>query len=306
MDKAVFRESDHTYWLGDNQIISVTQLMKKHGLAPSFDGVDEEVLRRKAERGTLIHKEIECYIKHSEIGFTSEQEDFARFVSELGITDMRSEEIVNNDLVAGTADLMAERVVPLGANNVAISKVLVDYKTSVHVDKEAVRWQLSLYEYLSGEKFDELYVFHLLEDSEKSKYIPLERIPAEEVEKLIECERKGEIYCPRTLSVSSELLAEVKQIEQLIKGIEAKKKEAEANAEALKAKLMEAMANQGIKSYETLDKSMLITYIEPTTRESIDSAKLKKEMPEIAKNYVKKSNVKASVRITLRKGEENE
>lgn len=300
MEKAIFNKADHTYTLGDKVLISVTQLIRKHGLAPSYEGIDEEVLRRKAERGSLIHEEIERYIKHGEIGFTSEQEDFARFVSELGITNMRSEEIVNNDLVAGTADLMAIRTLKSEQGAKYINRVLVDYKTSVHVDKEAVRWQLSLYERLSGEKFDELYVFHLLEDSEKSKYILLEHIPAEEVEKLLQCEREGTIYQPRALSVPSELLAAAQEAERAVKLAEANKKAAEANAATIRAQLIEAMEAQGIKSFETADKSMLITYVEPSIRETIDSTRLKKERPEVAAEYSKKSTVKASVRITVR------
>lgn len=300
MEKAKFNKADHTYTLDGKVLISVTQLMRKHGLAPSYEGIDEEVLRCKAERGSLIHEEIERYIKHGEIGFTSEQEDFARFVSELGITNMRSEEIVNNDLVAGTADLMAIRTLKSEQGVEYINRVLVDYKTSVHVDKEAVRWQLSLYERLSGEKFDELYVFHLLEDSEKSKYILLEHIPAEEVEKLLQCEREGTIYQPRALSVPSELLAAAQEAERAVKLAEANKKAAEANAATIRAQLIEAMEAQSIKSFETADRSMLITYVEPSIRETIDSTRLKKERPEVAAEYSKKSTVKASVRITVR------
>ena len=205
---------------------------------------------------------------------------------------MRSEQIVNDDLVAGTIDLMAERVA-----GKATIKVLADYKTGTAVDKEAVRWQLSLYERLSGEKFDEFYVFHLCE---KSKYILLEHIPAEEVEKLLECERKGEIYKPRTLVVPSELLAAAEQAERAVKVAEAAKKEADASAAKIRAQLIAAMEAQGIKSFETADKSMLITYVAPSERETIDSARLKEEHPELAKKYVKTSTVKASVRITVR------
>lgn len=297
MEKAIFNKADHTYTLDGKVLISVTQLMRKHGLAPSYEGIDKEVLRRKAERGTLIHEEIERYIKRGEIGFTDEQGDFIRFASELGLYNMHAEEIVNDDLVAGTADLMATRTLKSEQGVEYISSVLIDYKTSVSVDKEAVRWQLSLYERLSGKKFDEFYAFHLCE---KSKYIPLEHIPAEEVEKLLECERKGEIYQPRTLTVPSELLAAAQEAERAVKLAEANKKVAEANAATIRAQLIEAMEAQGIKSFETADKSMLITYVEPSIRETIDSMRLKKERPEVAAEYSKKSTIKASVRITVR------
>lgn len=254
--------------------------MRKHGLAPDYSGVNEAVLQRKAERGTLIHEEIERYIKHGELGFTSEQDDFIGFAKELGLVNMRAEQIVNDDLVAGTIDLMAERAIDIGYGDKMYKKVLADYKTGTAVDKEAVRWQLSLYERLSGEKFDEFYVFHLCE---KSKYIPLEHIPAEEVEKLLECERKGEIYKPRTLSVPSELLAAAEAAERAVKVAEEAKKAAEANAVEIRQQLIAAMEAQGIKSFETADKSMLITYVEPSTRETIDSKRLKEEHPELAK-----------------------
>ena len=292
MERAIFNKENHTYTLDGKILISVTQLMRKHGLAPDYSGINETVLQRKAERGTLIHEEIERYIKHGELGFTSEQDDFIGFAKELGLKNMRSEQIVNNDLVAGTIDLMAERVA-----GKATIKVLADYKTGTTVDKEAVRWQLSLDERLSGEKFDEFYVFHLCE---KSKYIPLEHIPAEEVEKLLECERKGEIYKPRTLMVPSELLAAAEQAERAVKVAEAAKKEAEANANEIRAQLIAAMEAQGIKSFETADKSMLITYVAPSVRQGLDGELLKKEHPELVQKYVKTSTVKASVRITVR------
>jgi hypothetical protein len=288
MQKATFIKENHTYWLGSKQLISVTQLLKKHGLASSYGNAPAEVLRLKAERGTLIHEEIERYIKHGELGFTSEQDDFIRLSSELGLKDMVAEEIVNDDLVAGTADLMAKG----GAGS-----ALVDFKTSISIDKEACRWQLSLYERLSGHTFDEFYVFHLCDNS---KYIPLERIPSEDVNKLLECERNGTIYQPRALIVSGDLLAAAKAAEQAVAVIETQKKEAEAIATELRNQLCALMAKQGIKSFETSDKAMLITYIEPTTKETIDSKRLKEEQPEIAGKYTKKSNIKGSVRITLR------
>jgi hypothetical protein len=68
-----FREDTHEYFLDGRKLISVTQLMRKHGLAPSYDAVPSAVLKAKAERGTLIHKEIEKYIKYGEIGFIPQE-----------------------------------------------------------------------------------------------------------------------------------------------------------------------------------------------------------------------------------------
>lgn len=40
-----------------------------------------------------------------------------------------------------------------------------------------------------------------------------------------------------------------------------------------------------------------LTYVSPSTRATIDNKKLKEEEPEIAKKYMKMTNVKASVRL---------
>lgn len=57
------------------------------------------------------------------------------------------------------------------------------------------------------------------------------------------------------------------------------------------------------KTHKDLPKTIIVgnnvklTYISPSTRNTIDSKKLKEEEPEIAKKYVKTSNINATVRL---------
>ena len=120
----------------------------------------------------------------------------------------------------------------------------------------------------------------------------------EEIEKLLECERNGEIYQQKQLVLAEDLKKQLILAEETIKQIDIQKKEAETNAEKIRQMLLEKMREEGIKSFE--DERIKITYIAPTTRETIDTAKIKKELPEIAEQYKKISNVKDSVRITLK------
>lgn len=53
-----------------------------------------------------------------------------------------------------------------------------------------------------------------------------------------------------------------------------------------------------MKKFES--DSVTFTYIAPTVRNTIDSAKLKKEMPDVAAKYMKTSNVSASVKIEVK------
>ncbi|MCR8969298.1 hypothetical protein [Facklamia sp. 7083-14-GEN3] len=66
----------------------------------------------------------------------------------------------------------------------------------------------------------------------------------------------------------------------------------------LRADLVDIMEDYNVKKWE--NEYFNITYVEPTTRESIDSTKLKKELPDVAEKYKKVSNVKASVRVKIK------
>ena len=134
-----FNEEKHEYTLDGKKLISVTQLMQKHNLAPSYAGVSTDVLNAKAERGSLIHKEIEDYIKNKEIGFTPEMALFKEHVEQNKIDVLESEYRVNNDIVAGTIDLV------FIVNDVLY---IADIKTTYQLHQEAVSWQLSIYGYL--------------------------------------------------------------------------------------------------------------------------------------------------------------
>ncbi|MBQ5929166.1 MAG: hypothetical protein IIX02_00060 [Clostridia bacterium] len=288
--KCIFKEDTHQYFLVDcktgeviKELISVTTLLRKHGLAPDYSGVPSETLKAKAEYGNLVHSEIEKYIKDGEIGFTSELQEFIEHCEKTALKPIRSEFIVHNDIVAGTVDLAGEYNEMLA---------YIDYKTTATLHKEAVRWQLSLYDYLGGSAAERLQAFHF---ASPLKVVDLEPIPLDEIEKLLECERNGEKYQPQQLVVEAELLARLADLQLSKKAIEDEEAE-------IKQQLLEAMRAQGIGKHET--DLLRISYIEPSTREVLDGKKLKAEMPEIAAKYTKTSNVKDSVKVAF-KGERN-
>lgn len=83
-----------------------------------------------------------------------------------------------------------------------------------------------------------------------------------------------------------------------ITDITLQKKKLEEQEKIIRQKLQETMEMYGVKKFE--NDSVSFTYVAPTTRTSIDSARLKKEMPEIAEKYSKTSNVSASVVIKVK------
>lgn len=88
----------------------------------------------------------------------------------------------------------------------------------------------------------------------------------------------------------------IRKITDLIK----LKKQLDEQEKQLKKVLTENMEVYGIKSFE--NDWIKMVYVAPTTRSSIDSARLKKDHPDIAEQYSKVSDVSASVRVTLKGG----
>jgi len=184
-----FFEKDHEYWLGEldngefvkkKKLLSVTQLMQKYGVSPEYKGIDDKVLEMKANRGTLIHQELQEWAEKKEVGFTQELGQFIDWANKNNYTPLESEKIVYNDVVAGTIDTIGM----LGDK-----KIIADYKTTASYHEDAVSYQLSIYEYLLGEKIDELKCFWF-KNGVKVKNV--DRIPQTAIEYLMNKERKND------------------------------------------------------------------------------------------------------------------
>lgn len=293
MDKVKFNKKNHTYTLiKDNgekiDLVSVTTLLKKHKITPDYSNVNEEVLKAKAERGSVIHEDLEQYINHKKLGFTNELENFIKACKKHNILPSKSEFMVWNEEIAGTVDV---------AGIIDGQTFIGDFKTTTTLHREAVAWQLSLYAYLMNEKFDKYLCIHF-PDENTCNIVEIKPIEREEIERLLECERNCELFQKKTLELDTVSCEKILTIQQELKSLDDRKKELEKSESELKEMLIQKMEETGVKSID--NDYLKITYVAPTTRETIDSARIKKELPEIAEQYVKTSAIKASVRITLK------
>lgn len=87
-------------------------------------------------------------------------------------------------------------------------------------------------------------------------------------------------------------------VAQKIADFERKVNEIKDAEDKLKEAIKAEMAEKNIIKLETND--LLVTYVAPTTRESLDSKTLKAELPDIYDSYVKISNVKDSIRVKVK------
>lgn len=94
------------------------------------------------------------------------------------------------------------------------------------------------------------------------------------------------------------LKTEAGEVIKSIAALTVQKKRIEDQEKAMRGQLLAAMEKYGVKSFES--DAVKFVYVAPTTRTTIDSAKLKKDLPDVAEKYSKTSPVSASVKITVR------
>lgn len=139
-----YNEEFHCYRYKGEIIPSVTQLLDDG----TYIGIPEEILENARVRGLLIHKEIEDYLKHQEMGYTREFDEF------LNIYTNEQEKFLDKAIFD-----------------------IKTYATATKKNKEKCLKQEKMYaeaiEYLTGEKIDKFYMIHLPK-GKKGKLIELE------------------------------------------------------------------------------------------------------------------------------------
>lgn len=81
------------------------------------------------------------------------------------------------------------------------------------------------------------------------------------------------------------------EFERIVKDIKDKE-------DALKKAILEEMREHNLIKLET--DELTLTYVAPTTRESLDTKAIKEELPQIYDTYCKLSTVKESLRIKIK------
>ena len=165
-----FIEETHTYLVDNEQVESVTQILKK--LFPNkYSDIAPDVLKRASERGTQIHRAIEAYCKGFDDG-SDEVKDFNFLRKHYGFIPVENELPLILDFggktYAGTADMIIKM-----DNQIAVA----DIKTTSTLDKDYLGYQLNLYkiglEQSYGYNIEALYGIHIRDGKRKLVKIPI-------------------------------------------------------------------------------------------------------------------------------------
>lgn len=308
-----FEKNDHIYSVNGNIAeTSVTELLQKQGLAPDYSSVSKKVLNAKAKRGTEIHKDLEGVLNEKDYTpKTQEGEQFAEWVKnnlDSGVGELKIGYDQNGLTIAGTADFVA-----IGKHK---ELIIGDHKTTAKFEREYVTWQVNLYDYFLRVLGDEPLNEHILNWKGASKFyclwynkgefqaIELEKVPDEEIRRLLDCEAKGTKYERKELVVDKDLQLQFKKAEEYLMQVENTYKQAQENAKKIREQMLSLFEKQGIYSWKT--DNMSVTYVISKDKETLDSKRLKKEEPTLYSRYVKLTKVKPFLRVTIKKEGEEE
>jgi len=287
-----FNQEAHTYHLGDKELKGVTGMLSAMLFKDKYNGVSEEVLKKAAAYGSGVHVAIELY--HT-LGIEDGSDELAKYKKLVGgVTFEASEYLVSdNENIASSIDLVF--------TDKEGHIILADIKTTYGgLDTNYLSWQLSVYAYLferqnPGLHVDSLIGIWLRNGEGYTSFI--DRRPDSDIKQLI-FEYANSLPC--TLQKGKSVPAEVTTLADAIADMETKIKSMTAQRDELKEKILGLMRENNCDKVE-LDGRVLITRVAATTREALDGKALKADLPDVYAKYLKTSEVKESLKITVRK-----
>lgn len=302
-DGVEFNPERHEYKKNGVIIPSVTTIIRQV-FGYKYGAVSPEVLERARAKGTEVHLEAEEYHKYGTIGISDEffalKKEFDRLPKPLAVEDYLYAETPSGAF-CGTCDLF------YGSGR------LCDYKTGKVLDTKNTTIQLNMYRLAyqkAGYDVRNLEAWHVVGNVLKRVQLPI--LPDSYIEGIVDYYYSGK--------QADEALEALKECNKVKRGRPAKKEQDFAKAAKQlaaideKMELLQAKKDlilQNIKDFmalKNIDKAATdladFTYIPEATRTSFDSAKFKKDRPDVYGLYLKTSTTKAQVRVRFKKNEE--
>ena len=274
--KVVFDAVEHTYKLGDKYLKGITGLIKRQLFPDEYKDVPDYVLANAAERGHKIHELCHLYDDCGVLSNEIEVINYSELVKELEYE--ASEYVVSdNEHFASCVD----KVFRSGEDTFD----LADIKTTYSLNREYVRWQLSIYAYFFELQNPEAKVgklFAIWLRGNTAKIVEVDRIDVEEVKKLLHCEVNDLPYTGKV--IPNNLPDYYKQIEDKMRYIVEQAKYWEAKKKALVDGLRKEMIASGM--YQWSGDVVTINRGTDTVRKKFDTAKFKKDHPDLYEKYM--------------------
>ena len=287
----VFDKENHTYHLDGKQLQGITGVLERKLFPTKYLGVDEDTLQKAADYGTQVHEQIATDDGADEF-VLDEVLNYRKIITTNNLKPIAHEYLVTDSVnYASAIDLVFE--------NKDGTVDLADIKTTYKLDKDYVSWQLSIYAYMfelcnPGLKVANLYGLWLRED--KSSYEKVYRHSEDEVKRLLADDAAGVVFVPNATEMPSDIVEMASELEACFAMLKRYEKQYKEREKEFKSRLTTFMGDAGI--YNITLGGLKISYVKGYTKSTLDSTRLKKEMPEVAEKYTKTTNVSPTIKIT--------
>lgn len=290
-----FDADAHKYWLGDRELSGITSLLSRTVFADKYKGVPKDVLDKAASRGSNVHFEVSIYESACIEPACIEAKNYVEKIRPNLDVWLSEYLISDNDAYASSIDIVIHDGDGVG---------LRDIKTNKNgVDKEYVRWQLSCYAYLfelqnPGIKVNSLAAIWLGDDNAEEVFV--ERIDAKIIAELFEADKMGLPFNNpfRPIIAETQAMQEYRYFEEEYLTLEARLKALDELKKKALEEIEATLADYNVSSIET--EHLKFTRVEPTTKQTFDTKKFKADHPDIVDEYMKTSNVKGYIKVTLK------
>lgn len=288
----IYNDTEHSYIYNDKQLSGITSILRKHLFAEKYDGIPEYILQKAAENGNKIHFDLQTFDLFGEIN-TEKQREYGDIIQKNNI------KVIDNEYIVTDFEHFATAIDKVAMIDDKI--YLIDVKNTFKIDFDYLSWQLSICKYLFNCVNPDLKVEGLkcIWTKNKVQLLDIKEIDREEVVALLDAEINGNMYFRKDTAIiptqkEQEALTIIKEINEIAQKIEYLKiieADYKANIESIFTEL-------GIESWET--EFFTIKKTKDYEKETFDTTAFKIENPELAKNYIKKTKVKGSIKTKLK------
>lgn len=286
----VFNKDEHTYFLGEKQLFGVTGTLIKRAFPDKYKDVDEETLRKAAEKGSAVHDMIEFHDRFDTAPDNIRLINYERLKYEHGLKVIENEYLVSDEQrYASSIDIvMVNRIGEI---------CLVDTKTTYVLDKKSTALQLSIYkrffEMKNPMSVSHIYVLWLPNKDETiAEMHELSFVPDDVLDALIDADIND---TPFTYSPVPD---EYSELESQYRHWDMVMEEAENKLNAVKEKVIELMKSKNISQIKS--GIYTVSYIPPKTSRRFDSAAFRKENRLLYDSYMRETESVEQIRF-LRK-----
>lgn len=296
----VFYPEEHRYEYKHNELQGITGIIKKYIFPDKYKGVSEATLEQAKQRGSFIHKEIECYYWSIRTGnpqtYTSVVE---RFHQMLRPTMLK---VIDNEVTVTDFKHFATNI-DLVLHNTEGGVILGDIKTTYEYDDLYLRWQLSICAWMY-EKCFKIPVVGLvgvwMPTKGEGGVRDVERLPDEEVEALLEAAANGyeEFETEFKPMGESILPSDFETIVDRLRAIDSQMK----FLTETKAELMNELSGAFLagKDKAWIGEGVRISRVSGGTRTTFDSKRFledHKELADLTGEYYKTTTTADTIRI---------